>query len=1029
MRAKEWSCLAALMMVCLGSVALPVAGAEPRGPVPNTDSEPNDDYANATLVSPDVSGTVTIYGTATATDMVDYYKILLTFTPPDSSEKLSVDSAITGGAACRLFIFDPNAKDMVLDADANNTNDHHVQAVAPATDYYYVWYEVQVFSATETIDYSLTFTRTAVSGVSIANGTSVTATPVPPLPATVSGTLNDPGDQADFYTINLISDVSQADVVTFHGVPTAALSIMVEVYYPNLTYLSDEFHYLPIQNGQPPAGTPIIGSFSADVPGKYYLRVLAVFGSGSYTLRVMKTTVARDDWNSPETAYGLPTIVGHYLEFEDTLGKDVDNEDYFSFPVTQGQVVNATIWSQDYNKTLDRPQINFELRNSTNVTYGNNSGTAKPTAYTEGSSPETTPASLLRVTLMTYYGGAGRYSVNLTLDITPTIYEDKWETVFIVNESSYAVLDLTTIFYDPDGDDLDYEVVNNEGAGKTMGTVSGDKVNFTTLEGGWVGVENYTITAADFLGYTAQANVLVTVQAVNHAPYVKDWSIDNITAEPGDILLDSLNLSKYFDDQDKDNPAINDYLIFNHSDSGPLLLTFQLIPGTLFQSGGVTIQVPDMPDLTEPFVQTVYFWATDTSNLSTPELTCNITINPHQNKPPRWSSNFTMLTMNESLQGKLTTVAVELTAYCTDADPWDANALTFSASGFNTSAFTIELSGTQARITPKLGFYTKQTHEYVTFSATDTRGAGNDTTIELVVRHLYTPPAWANASPSATALTMDENTSQTFSVIVAMDAEIANATPPLTRYRWYVNGTLQPSALPNFTFRTEFTSAARSPFNVTVTFNDSVKEISRSWKVAVNNVNQPPINVKISAMAKVNYTAGSTIEFTALTATDPDDPAAVLTYVWKDNGNSLGTGQTVKTSKLGVGKHNITLIVTDADGGETPSSITINIKAAPAKPFLPGMEGLFLLAAIGTAMATVLLARRKKKARPHPDRRLGPTTRTVPPAPLTSGRPPSGARAPPGRGARRGAPSRRNGRGSWRCILRRAGRGHRRPSG
>jgi hypothetical protein len=319
------------------------------------------------------------------------------------------------------------------------------------------------------------------------------------------------------------------------------------------------------------------------------------------------------------------------------------------------------------------------------------------------------------------------------------------------------------------------------------------------------------------------------VVAVNHAPYTTRIGMPDISCYPGDILSTganlNLNLTDYFTDDDMYNPALNDHLAYQAANYDPLTITFQVIHGTFKHSGGMTISVPDMPDLVSPLTIAVTFWAEDSLGLKSGFMTCNITINPPVNHVPRWSTNFTQVEMNESLAGSPTEVVLDLNSFCSDTDAWDKGNIVYTAKGYNTNGLTVTITKGFAKISPKAGFYTMPPHENLTFNATDTKGASAEVTIPVIVRHVYYKPNITDWKPSAYAVSVSEGNVVDFSVTVLIDPQIANLTPMPVKYRWYVNGTIQTATTGNFNFRTDFGSAARSPYNVTFQFNDSVSEV------------------------------------------------------------------------------------------------------------------------------------------------------------------------------------------------------------
>ncbi len=943
----------ALVTVFSGLPALPTA-FEPRGPVTNTDSEPNDDFANATLVVPGAGNTITITGAHSMSDTDDYYKIRLNRTG-STTEKLEVRTSTSEGAP-RLFVYDPQGKRVLLDGNATIDTVHYVTTYAYYTGDYYVRYEVQTASLTS---YSITLTKTTVTYEGDTDNSPLEATAISSFPAHFSDGVVDPTDQGDWYSMELHSDDVAADVVTFLCTPSANLAINVEIYAPSMEFLQ-EFFYEPTGPGDINLGQKDEGSFGAPSMGTWYLRVFAAEGGGSYTLDVYKTPVLKDTYDSVETAWGLSDVVGgHFIEFDDTLGKDVDTDDYYSFAVSEGQIINVTLVSLNYTVELDRPHIMMELRDSTNARYGDAGGAAKNKTWASGVSAETSIASYLVVTMNNYWGGAGAYKFNITLNLPPKIREGTWEYEFRINESSFGLLDLREIFHDSDEDPLTYRAENTVPSGKTVVAIDGSWANFSSVQPGWTGVENYTVTATDPFGASATTNVHVVVGAVNHPPYLQSPGHPSVGLHPEEIRLDALNMNDYFADDDIFNPAINDYLTFHVRDNGSVNVVFQLIPGTFRHSGGVTLQAPRIPDLEAPITVEAAFWATDSYGLASPELPCDIIINPLPNRPPRWSTDFTKIEMDESQPGRPTEALIDLYDYCTDTDPWDRGALTFSASGYNQSALTVTFSGSVVSIVPKQGLWTNHPHETITFNATDTRLESSECTVTVIVNHIYTPPVFTSVLPNATSVTVDEGSSISFGVAVRCDARILVETPHLTRYRWYLNGSMLTATSDTYTYRADYNASERSPYNMTVTFNDSVTEVSRSWTLIVSNVNRPPEGVAIlSPVNGSNFTSGRSVEFRAAVATDPDEPDAILVYEWRDSGVKIGSGISFTTKKLSVGIHTIVLTVFDSEGGSSEASVTIRIKPAPREP-TPGMELAALFIALAVALPLYVRWRRR----------------------------------------------------------------------
>lgn len=96
----------------------------------------------------------------------------------------------------------------------------------------------------------------------------------------------------------------------------------------------------------------------------------------------------------------------------------------------------------------------------------------------------------------------------------------------------------------------------------------------------------------------------------------------------------------------------------------------------------------------------------------------------------------------------------------------------------------------------------------------------------------------------------------------------------------------------------------------------------------VNNANSPPTVTIISPSNISTFTEGQKITFTG-TGTDTED--GVLTedaLVWvSDKDGQIGTGESFSLSNLSINIHIITLTVTDKQGHQNISQVTISVTA------------------------------------------------------------------------------------------------------
>lgn len=157
------------------------------------------------------------------------------------------------------------------------------------------------------------------------------------------------------------------------------------------------------------------------------------------------------------------------------------------------------------------------------------------------------------------------------------------------------------------------------------------------------------------------------------------------------------------------------------------------------------------------------------------------------------------------------------------------------------------------------------------------------------------------------------------------------------------------------------TQAHVGDHTVTVTVSDGKgASASLSFDLVVVNVNDAPVVVSVQPATGTVYKQGQLVSL-SVEATDEDGDA--LTYYWKEGGNELGAGTPLGLRDLAVGRHTITLTVTDGKAS-TESTIVVEIVSSEGSGEddelpVPVLIGMMVCIVLGVRGVMVYMKRRK----------------------------------------------------------------------
>jgi hypothetical protein len=294
-------------------------------PIAWADTEPNDSFAQAELITP---GTYT--GTVDdTTDLDDYYQITV-------SAGQTIDANVTPASTLRVWfgLYDPDQSQVASDSPnagvmakvSWTTNS------AQASYTYYFWIEAYPGSGEYTLKVSLISQNDGNSGGD-AGDTFDTATQLTSTNATYSGFVKDL-DVDDYYKVT----VTAGQTISVNATPASTLKVWLGLYDTARDQMISD---------SPNQGVMAKVSWttnSAQASYTYYFWIEAYPGYGTYSMAV--SLVSQNDGNSGgdagdtfDTATQLTSTNATYPG----LLRDLDVDDYYKVTLTAGQTLSVNV--------------------------------------------------------------------------------------------------------------------------------------------------------------------------------------------------------------------------------------------------------------------------------------------------------------------------------------------------------------------------------------------------------------------------------------------------------------------------------------------------------------------------------------------------------------------------------------------------------------------------------------------------------------------------------------------------------------
>ena len=203
----------------------------------------------------------------------------------------------------------------------------------------------------------------------------------------------------------------------------------------------------------------------------------------------------------------------------------------------------------------------------------------------------------------------------------------------------------------------------------------------------------------------------------------------------------------------------------------------------------------------------------------------------------------------------------------------------------------------------------------VTLTVTDQDGAEGSTTVtvEVEAAPVNEAPEAVIADPSCAGLVCDFDGS---------GSSDPDAGDSIASYAWdFGDDETGTGATPSHEF------AAAGSYDVTLTVTD--QDGAEGSTTVTVEVEAAPVNAAPEAVIADPSCAGLVCDFDGSGSSDPDAGDSIASYAWDFGDDETGTGATPSHEFAAAGSYDVTLTVTDQDGAEGSTTVTVEVEAAP----------------------------------------------------------------------------------------------------